>query len=58
MSLVDWIKMVGNAEAAKRLGVSKRTIESYRQGRRKPKPSTVLDIAKKTGSKVSFKECF
>jgi DNA-binding transcriptional regulator YdaS (Cro superfamily) len=58
MSLVDWIKMVGNKEAAKRLGVSERTVESYRQGRRKPKPGRVLDIAKLTGSKVSFKECF
>jgi DNA-binding transcriptional regulator YdaS (Cro superfamily) len=58
MLLSDWIKSVGNKHAAKLLVVSERTIESYRQGRRRPRPEMAIRMSKLTGGKVSFAECY
>jgi DNA-binding transcriptional regulator YdaS (Cro superfamily) len=58
MTLKEWITKVGDAEAAKRLGIKERTVKSWRLGERMPRPAKVRDIAKITGNRVSFKECF
>jgi DNA-binding transcriptional regulator YdaS (Cro superfamily) len=58
VTLIDWIIKVGNKEAAKRLQVSVRTVQSYRQGVRVPKRQRAMLISRITGGKVSFKECY
>lgn len=48
MKLRDFIRKVGDEEAARLLGVNKRAAMSYRLGERTPKPAAARRIVKNT----------
>lgn len=48
MKLQDFIRKVGDEEAARIFGVKKRSAMSYRLGERKPRPAAARRIVKNT----------
>lgn len=58
MTLSDYIKEVGDAEAGRLFGVGERTAASWRRGERRPRPEKAREIVVATGGKVSFSDCY
>lgn len=54
MTLAEYIKKNGHAEAARLFGVSLSTIKSWRWGQRTPRPDKANEIVSVTGGEVSL----
>ncbi|RKZ84709.1 MAG: hypothetical protein DRQ39_08010 [Gammaproteobacteria bacterium] len=58
MTLINYIKDLGNARAAIALDVKIRTIASWRYDKKVPKPQVALNIEKATQGLVTFRDCY
>lgn len=58
MNLKDYISELGDAAFAKKHKVTERCARSWRTGHRKPRAPKGLDIAKKSGGKLSFADVY
>jgi len=54
MDLSSYIEQLGDEEAAKRFGVKKRTVASWRRRERKPRPKQVPKIIKAAKGELSY----
>lgn len=53
MKLTTYIEQIGDAEAAKRFGVKLRTVQSWRRGERRPRPTQIPAIIEGSDGKVT-----
>ena len=58
MTLPDYIRQIGEAKAATVFGVKQRTVKSWREGARQPRPLQAAKIEDITHGIVSFRECY
>jgi DNA-binding transcriptional regulator YdaS (Cro superfamily) len=58
MDLPTYIRAQGVAASAALFQVSKYTAASWMYGQRKPRPTTALEIERKTAGTVTVRECF
>ena len=58
MTLSEYIKHKGDAEAARILGIKIRTAASWRRGERMPRPEQARRIVSLTGGEVSLADIY
>ncbi len=58
MTLKEWIRLVGDDQAARVLRIKPRTARSWREGQRAPRPKDALKIERTLRGKVSFSEIY
>jgi len=58
VQLHEYIDSLGDAEAAKRLGITPRTARNWRLRWRRPKPKDARRIEQRTRGAVTFAECY
>lgn len=58
MNLKDYIASMGDKAFAKQHGVTERCARSWRTGWRSPKPSKAVEIAEKSGGKLSMVDVY
>jgi hypothetical protein len=54
MTLKDYIASLGTPEFARRHGISPRTAEAYRQGRRRPRPEAARQIIARSRGRLTW----
>lgn len=58
MTLIEYIKSVGDSTAADFFGVEERTVASWRRGERCPRTDTAKKIVKSLNGLLSLDDCY
>ncbi len=58
MLLKDYLKKVGDEQAAQVLGVKQRTVQAWRLGQRLPRTKAARQIVERTGGAVTLDEIY
>ncbi len=58
MTLADYISAMGDATAAKVLGISERAAKSYRLRTRRPRPAKAQEIIRRSRGKLTLESIY